>query len=786
MDHNNLSSPAKYKRRFKKKLDEWLVELDQEYDRSCHKMDTVRMENKTLYQEILESKTSCLKKLSGVMDQREELLDRQFKKSLISFEKENHIFYDKLHQLQIDDRIIQEEHQRLISLQEHLRLLDEKILQQEEAYQKLVKESNSVDGQLKTRRVEKERVLASIKLLGEAELPPQELRLKELVAAVEKVQAQVNSRQSSLGEVTREIVLAQENLRKLEEKKVFLEQKQRATYDEQKNINKTLSRLVSEISQKNKQHEVLYRKLNRLESEVKPLNDTFQKMQSSIRLLNEQKDKSETFYRSLVKETNDVESQIQTIASKKQSTLLTIRHLEKMDLPRERAELKKIEAKVTDQEAVNQKLLKELSVLEEQIVALVSEKQSLLNTIKHLTDDELPQKEVVLKKNLDEARRIQDKIVECQELLVGLKQDISTKSNEVLALQKKRDFVQQEYEETLDRQERLNVTLLQVRKEVDQSISQRDELAKEKSRLESDVSAERGRIVKIREVVASLNDEIIRRQDLRGNLIGEKESLKRQLPEMRAEKQKISTQIEDLKKMKLVPAENKLEEVNNDIVQQKALNDDLRQKIASGKSGIQVKTSSRQAVLDAIQRQEEVALPQQEAHLKELKNEEKKIQSEDHEWQGFLAKIEEAIVAENNKLGDLRQKEIYLKNQQERLESEQNKQRQHLIRLKSEVGDKRQQRQKLSDQADKWRFKIAAQAKVFDRLTEQEKLLASEISGQDDALREITEALLRDQKEFKPLILSQKWKTIFSVCLILLMVFVLGFILWYFLGVMIR
>ena len=88
MDHNNLSSPAKYKRRFKKKLDEWLVELDQEYDRSCHKMDTVRMENKTLYQEILESKTSCLKKLSGVMDQREELLDRQFKKSLISFEKE--------------------------------------------------------------------------------------------------------------------------------------------------------------------------------------------------------------------------------------------------------------------------------------------------------------------------------------------------------------------------------------------------------------------------------------------------------------------------------------------------------------------------------------------------------------------------------------------------------------------------------------------------------------------------------------------------------------------------
>lgn len=563
-------SPARLKK-IKEKLDAWLKELKYDRDTNRTEMGTLRDENKTLQQESIQLRTGQMKKLSEMVSRGEGSLSKRVRETLSRLDTENVQFHDRLQLLGISDTVLKEERRRLEELAESIRAHEEKLRKKEKLLHDRVNETSSLDEQLKIitaemgriqddirhfekvelaerelrssgidrnilnqeslnksmiekvdlaeRRIkamrdEKQRILDSITRMDEIELPQHEARSKEALSKVEQSRSELQRCEGFLSEREQEVSIEKDRMEKLREKAMSLKMQHQKAEAEQKRLSGVLSRLDDDVDQKKARCDELRKTASQLELEICAQNEALEKMRESCDLLTGKIPQQETLQKKRAGESASLETKVQVDTIKKQELIKAVNHLGVVELPLRQAELRSVENGIAEQEALLGKLEKERLAIEAHIQAKAAEKQEMHDAIKRIEEVELPLRGSELKETRSKIERMQAELQNLQNSLVGMDREVYSESDELMKLHWKNTTLKEQCQETQSEQRRLDVVLTHLGADITQKMSRRDELARKRMRLESEIGMGKEMLMNAVEAVKSLGGKIRRQSGI--------------------------------------------------------------------------------------------------------------------------------------------------------------------------------------------------------------------------------------------------------------------------------
>lgn len=366
-----LSAPNFTQQKIKKRLDDWLSELNQKDEYYQTQLTAFQAENKNLQHELIQTKSEYLKRLSEIMQHGEGMLSQQMKEILKSLEQNKAVYQDKLRLSRAEDIALKQERQRLEEMQKRLQFLEVKLSEQKLLHQKEMQVMSALEAEYKAKSSEKEKILANIKHLEEDEITPRETKLK-------KITDEIGQGRSAIGKYKNDL----------------------------------------EITAK----------------EIIESNRTINELKKSIQSLTEKIPQREIEYRNIGKELAILEDTITSQNKEKDALAVAVKALKEGELFQQQTALKKLEGLISEQASVLQKLRKEKESIDNQIKDYSINKQNVLDEIRNLQDTKIPQKEAESKRITEAIGKVQYEIEQNHAVLRKIEQEISDKKNKIQEL----------------------------------------------------------------------------------------------------------------------------------------------------------------------------------------------------------------------------------------------------------------------------------------------------------------------------------------------------------------
>jgi len=649
-----LSLPTFTQQKIKKRLDDWIFELSQKEEYYQSQLTAFQAENKNLQQELIQTKSEYLKRLSDIMQERETALSQQMKDILGSLEQNKATYQDKARLSKAEDIALRQERQRLEEMQKHLQFLEVKLAEQKAVHQKETQAISALEAEYKARSAEKEKVLANITHLEEDEIAHREVKLKKLTDEIGQVRSNIGKYKSDLEVTEKEIGEGNRTINDLKKQIQALTDRNNQRENEYHKLSNELATMEEPLRFKNKEKENLIAALKALrEGDLLQQQNTLKKTETMI-------SEQVTALQKLHKDKEAIDNQIKTHSAQKQKLLDEIRTLQDIKIPQKEAESKRIiesiaraqseieqyhaamekigqeisdrenkiqglgkhiqsvEERISQDEHKHRKILEEINSIESQIRNKSAIDEKLAGTIRNLENVELLRRETrlkeieddILKQNVIRQRllkeltpletQIQTKTAERDKLLGAIKnlEEITLPQQES-RLKEIRDEIERFPDKIRSQEGVLNGIeqgiLIETRKIKD--LQDKDSLLKrEYQRLLANQK-------RLNETIYRLENEINKKKN-------QHEELMRQVTRIESE---LTVQNEIINN-----AKESITRATDNLAQQEKLYQDLVKETAVLETQFQSKTIEKEKLSNAIKQAEKIDLPQREARLKEV------------------------------------------------------------------------------------------------------------------------------------------------------------------------
>jgi chromosome segregation ATPase len=858
--------------KIKKRIDDWLTEINHKNEYFQTQLVSFEAENKNLQQELIQTKSDYLKKLGEMMRQGEGVLSQQVKDALGSLEQSKVIYQDKLRISKSEDNALKEERRRLDELLKHLKFLEGNLAEQKMQLQKEQQSVSALEIEHRAKAAERDKIFAAIQQLEKGEAAQLEAKLKKVNEDIENVYSGIGKYKSGLTTLDKEItdgnktiveskrtiqilgekIFRRENeYQKICNELAALEEPTKIKLKEKENVVNAVKvlkqnelaqqqSLLEKIDAKISEKEALLQKLlkekelidnqtknylnekKRAQDEIKALHDNklpqreaelerttenIEKTQAEIeqsrallasigqkvaddkgrieelnKEINAVEDKvaqAESRYQTIIGEAKLISTQMQNMSATDEKLSNTIKNLENAELVKRETKLKEIENAILKHKAIHEKLLKELSPLENQIQSKGKEKERLLSTIKHLQETVLPQQENKLKEIKESIERFPEKVSEQESVLNTIEQGILTDTRKIKELQDKDALMEREYQNVLVNQKRLSETAYRLEKEISTSKAQYDELLRQKSRLESEIAVKSDILNNAKETTNQILGNIAQQEKLYQDIRKETSLLTSQLQAQNIEKEKLLNEIKYIEKNELPQKTAKLKEIDANIEKQKFISNKSNEDILYTEKQISDKTALKERLLDTIKKIEEIEIPDKTNSLKKITEANEGSKSTLNKLQNDLIKLENEVLSENVKLSELQKRDSFLKSEYKVAVTDQKRLIDTLKSTESKINQKKNQREELMKTANQLRSKITVHEDMILNLKEPLGALASRIREQKETLNTETRYHLQEKINSRVPADGKQWETIFWGTVIALMAVSFIFILWF-------
>ena len=233
-----------------------------------------------------------------------------------------------------------------------------------------------------------------------------------------------------------------------------------------------------------------------------------------------------------------------------------------------------------------------------------------------------------------------------------------------------------------------------------------------------------------------------------------------------------------------------LQALTNRYQEQLAIQDGLPKESVSLDTLLLGKTQEKQRIQDKIKHLESIGIPQEDARIKETREQIKQLQTEISQKQEPLNRLTTEIPFELQKLKELEKKEDYLKKEYQAAETNRRELATNLSQLEELIEKKKQERSKI----DQWTSQVEAgtnqYTELIDKTKETTKILLDETHRRRELYGDVIPTVIpmgRNQaaqlnpsarKDAKPKDSSKIFKIIFLVCMLVFMLMLLGIIIW--------
>ncbi|MBI4833501.1 MAG: hypothetical protein HY811_01600 [Planctomycetes bacterium] len=661
-------------------------------------------------------------------------------------------------------------------LPKRIQNLEEAISRHESDLQSLVKQSTLMEGQLKTKGVQKKELLDTVKHLEDVEIPQRESMLKELES---KVLAQKTENQQFPGKLN---LINIQLSAKLSEKQKLLTWIMRLEEEEIPRQENAFTKINGEIEKMQSTLSRQSRLLEETEQETGVLNNKIKDLSAHISTIEEQNIQQISRYKELVRENSILEHQIyaKNIEIKKLSE--EIRRLEKEDLLQHEAKVKEAETMIAEKEKIRLGLGVQLESVNNQIAGKLTEKERITEEIKRLREIELPQKEEEIKKLVTVIEHLKNETNEKCAAIDKITRDLPTEKAKLEELEGKERVLAKKLQELSATQKELSELSAQVESNIYQKNAQQAELSRKIIKLESEIRDKKEQLDRVHDSITCMEERKSQQAVSYNKLVSEILLLEAQVRDKSFEAQKLADMVRQIESKELSPQEVKLKALEEEKAIQEGIKKDLVGKLVTLDAQIKTKTDEKQKIQDAVSNFEKKGFTQSQEELNRLKDETKKLSEEAGKNESALSKLEAEITEKADNLQKLQEKESQIKKETLRIKDEQKKLTSMLADLGSAIKEKKALRDELMRKITDWQFKIMSETEKYNQMRSPLALLDEKILQQQLALEGISDDYLQKKRELtriKPLISLQAWQTIFMVSLVVFMLGMLSLFLWH-------